>query len=401
MVARAKYVQVRSETEVIQGAEGEIWVDMTINIPNVQPLLIYQSFDSWLSWWSPDADTKISDYLKTLSVPTLQISPLEKLHINQAGSEIIDLDDDENLSQVIDSWVNQLNSFTSNNFQLVQSDVIEITEIVTEKTSDDRNLIGLLWEGENCRINKTAILHVRGKTGTPITEPLSSKLAEVYAQNNIAALVIELHRSGYGGSMESPAEMDVEDIHAFVKLLIKRGYDRIIISGQSLGSNSIMRYAVKYRHPNVIAMIHFAPTRDCANWIENHLGSENYNNLVKKATKAVEAGKGGKGLIGKPPYESMLSPQRPKVWLSWHSPEADTANLKTITEVNIPILMLCGNNDFFNDKERLNKLKEAANNSPITDIIWYEGCGHNFANFDKKAAQDVVNWLKKLEQDNC
>jgi alpha-beta hydrolase superfamily lysophospholipase len=274
--------------------------------------------------------------------------------------------------------------------------MIPVNQIITIKTSDNHSLIGLLWEDDDCRENKTIILHVRGKTGTPITEPLTSPLAEVYAKNKIATLVIELHRSGYGGSLESLAQMDVEDIHAFVQFLLKRGYTRIILSGQSLGSNSIMRYGVQYPHPNIIAMVHFAPTQDCANWLENHLGSETYNSLVKQGKKAIEDGQGNTGLIGKPPYDKMLSPHRPNAWLSWWGPDADTANLKTISEVTIPILMLCGSEDFFNDRERIDTLKAAATRSPITDIIWYEGCGHNFANFEQQAANDVVTWLNQL-----
>ena len=104
------------------------------------------------------------------------------------------------------------------------------------------------------------------------------------------------------------------------------------------------------------------------------------------------------GLIGKPPYQNMLSPHRPRAWMSWWSPEADTANLKTIAEVDIPILLLCGSKDFFNDRDRLNQLQNAATRSPLTDIIWYEGCGHNFADFEQQTAEDVVSWLNKLEQ---
>ncbi len=165
-----------------------------------------------------------------------------------------------------------------------------------------------------------------------------------------------------------------------------------------MGSNSIMRYQAQRHHPNVIALVHMAPTQDAANWLQKHIGSNTYNSLVLEARKAIEKGRGNQGLIGKPPYENMLSPHRPNSWISWWSPEADTANLKTIAKVDIPILLLCGSNDFFNDRDRLNQLQKAATNSPVTDIIWYEGCGHNFANFEQKTAEDVVCWLNKIEQ---
>ena len=146
------------------------------------------------------------------------------------------------METVVDSWLNQLEVDKTAKFQLDVTEMIPINEIISVKTSDNRSLIGLLWEDDRCQENKTIMIHVRGKTGTPITEPLTSQMAEVYLNNKIATLVIELHRSGYGGSLESAAEMDVEDIHLFVQFILKRGYTHIILSGQSLGSNSIMRY---------------------------------------------------------------------------------------------------------------------------------------------------------------
>ncbi|MDJ0842783.1 alpha/beta hydrolase [Crocosphaera sp.] len=391
--ARYQKLLEKSAPEVVEGSE-ELWVNLKVPYTDDESLLIYQSYQSWLSWWSPKAETKIFDLLTHISLPILAISPVAQITQKTKNTTIINLDKNENLSKVIDNWIEQKKELSSS--QLNSSELIQIDEIITVKTSDNRSLIGLLWEDNNCQENKTIIIHVRGKTGTPITEPLTADMAEIYVNNKIATLVIELHRSGYGGSLESLAEMDSEDINAFVKYVLNRGYTRIILTGQSLGSNSIMRYCVQYPHPNIIAMVHFAPTQDCANWLKSHVGSDDYNKLLQQAEKAITNSSENQGLIGKPPYDKMLSPSRPDAWLSWWGPNADTANLKTISQVTIPILMLCGSNDFFNDRERLDTLKNAAINSPIVDIIWYEGCGHNFANFEKKAANDVVNWLNQL-----
>lgn len=138
-----------------------------------------------------------------------------------------------------------------------------------------------------------------------ITEPLFTQLAEVYNQNQIAALVIELRRSGYGGNLQATSSMDVDDIDAFVDLLCRLGYTRIILSGQSLGSNSIMRYQVQRHHPNIIALVHMAPTQDAAKWLEQHFGRDAYNSLVLKARKAIKQGLGHQGLIGKPPFDAL------------------------------------------------------------------------------------------------
>ncbi|MGQ4649385.1 DUF1749 domain-containing protein [Lyngbya aestuarii] len=390
----------KSSSEIIAGSEGEAWIDLTLNSPSGNPFLIYQSFESWLSWWGSNADSKTSIFVESSTTPLLLITGKEVPFKISNNTNITAHLDEGNLAEVIDSWVNKLNLAAANQFELVSSDVTEPMEIVTIQTSDGSNLVGLFWENDSCRQHNTAVLHVRGKTGTPITEPLFTKLAEVYNQNNLAALVIELRRSGYGGSLEATAEMDVADIDAFVELLVERGYSRIILSGQSLGSNSIMRYQVQRHHANAIALVHMAPTRDCAEWLEQHIGSENYDSLVAEAKTAIAEGRGEQGLIGKPPYQWMLSPQRPNSWLSWWGPEADTVNSHTISQVNIPILLLCGSKDFFNDRERLNHLQKAATHSPNTKIIWYEGCGHNFAGFEQQTARDVVLWLKEVEQNN-
>ena len=397
---RYQALEQKSESEVIEGSEGEKWVDLTVNNPDYQELLIYQSFDSYLAWWGRNADTKISNFLRNLTTPLLLLHKreveFEEIERNTPDSKSYYAEDSNQCAELIESWVAELELPDNKEFQLVTSDVSPPAETVTVQTSDGSSLIGFLWEGDDSQGTQTAVLHVRGKTGTPITEPLFTKLAEVYNQNDIAALVIELRRSGYGGSMQATSSMDVDDIDAFVKLLCQRGYTRIILSGQSLGSNSIMRYQVQRRHPHVIALVHMAPTQDAANWLQKHIGMDAYNSLVSEARKAIENGVENQGLIGKPPYENMLSPHRPNSWISWWSPEADTANLKTIAHVDIPILLLCGSNDFFNDRDRLNQLKKAATRSPVTDIIWYEGCGHNFANFEQKTAEDVVSWLNKL-----
>ena len=313
---------------------------MKIPYSSEESLLIYQSYESWVSWWSPNAETRVSDLLGEMSTPILAVSPLQEINSKSINTTIINIDEHETVEIVIDSWINQLKIRERSDLKLNIAEMILVNEIITVKTSDSRSLIGLLWEDDQCWENQRIIIHIRGKTGTPITEPLTSQMAEVYLNNKIATLVIELHRSGYGGSLESVAEMDIEDIHTFVRFILKRGYTHIILSGQSLGSNSIMRYCVQYPHSHIRAMLHFAPTQDAAKWLINHLGSDAYNSLVEQAKKAIENGQGNLGLIGKPPYDQMLSPLRPNAWLSWWGPDADTANLKTISEVTIPILML-------------------------------------------------------------
>ncbi len=139
--------------------------------------------------------------------------PVGKFHGLNVGKE----EDNKQFAELIESWVSELELSNNKQFQLVTSDVSQPAETVTVQTSDGSSLIGFLWEEDDSQANQTVVLHIRGKTGTPITEPLFSKLAEVYNQNGIDVLVIELRRSGYGGSLKATSSMDVDDIRLYRK----------------------------------------------------------------------------------------------------------------------------------------------------------------------------------------
>ena len=209
---RYQALEQKSESEVIEGSEAEKWVDLTVKNHDKE-LLIYQSFDSWLSWWGRNADTKISNFLRDVQTPLLLLHQGEiefaKMEINIPGTKSCCIKDKKQIAPEIELWVSELKLANNRQFQLVKSDVSQPAETVTVQTSDGRSLVGFFWEGDDSQGTQTAVLHVRGKTGTPITEPLFTQLAEVYNQNQIAALVIELRRSGYGGSMQATSSMDV------------------------------------------------------------------------------------------------------------------------------------------------------------------------------------------------
>jgi alpha-beta hydrolase superfamily lysophospholipase len=399
-IGRDRYEAISRQTgsDVVTGADGEVWIDLTVEDSTGEPLSIYQRHSCWQAWWGRTADTRISNWLERLSIPCLQVGDTTDGYLAQGSSVQSErgkwIGEGEDVVRTMVDWVRGLSLSTANRFDLPQSDVTAPLEIATVQTADGSDLVGLLWETRLNSARETAVLHVWGKTGTPITEPLFATMAERYNSAGLGAMVIELRRSGYGGSLRSPAEWDVEDIDAHVETLLARGYRHIVLSGISLGSNSIMRYQAQRCRPEVIALVHMAPTQDCAVWLQQHIGKEAYDDLVTQAETAFNAGRGESGLIGQPPYQWMLSPLRPRAWLSWNGPAADTANLKTIVEIDIPILLMCGSNDFFNDRERLDRLKNAAIKSPVTDIIWYEDCGHNFAGFQRRAADDVVHWLR-------
>ena len=177
-----------------------------------------------------------------------------------------------------------------------------------------------------------------------------------------------------------------------------------MLAGASMGSLSIGRYQSMRQHPNVAALAHLMPTADCPEWFRAAAGDEDYEKAVAVATEAVAQGRGAEVLIDidvrQPPPSLFASyfrwTQRAASWLSWWGPDADSRNSRHIANAKLPILLLAGTDDSYNDKARFAELKAAASDAPSVDEIWYQHVDHGLAGVETRVAQDLIAWLRKV-----
>ncbi len=66
-----------------------------------------------------------------------------------------------------------------------------------------------------------------------------------------------------------------------------------------------------------------------------------------------------------------------------------------IAAADVPLLLLSGTTDNYNDAERFAQLKGAAANAPSVDEIWYEDVDHGLAGVELKVAGDLLEWLNR------
>ena len=230
-------------------------------------------------------------------------------------------------------------------------------------------------------------------------------MAVELAQARTAVLAVELRRSGWAGHETSVLDNDAEDLAAWSAWLVDAGLDRIVLAGASIGSITVGRYLSVSADPKVVAIAHLRPTAECAEWFSKAAGEGAYQDAVEQARQAIAEGRGDSELIDvdvrQPPpnrYGGRFRwTQRAASWLSWWGPDADSSNLAHIANARVPVLLLSGTADSYNDEARFAELKNAAVNAPSVSEVWYPGIDHGLAGAERQTARDILAWLQKTD----
>ena len=371
-------------------------MDTRIDIFAAERPSITQQAAPFLSWWGPQTALMPADLTSQLAGPVdIDSANLALLPAAYDGLPSLQLDSSGQPELLAEHLVERVAAGGA----VASRPTLEMVHA----QSGPEELFGFLWESPDGNNSQTAILLVHGLTSSPLS-PLFLTMAPLLAQHNVAVLANEMRRSGWAGHETALLEYDAEDIDAWVKFLLERGYQRIVLAGASIGSISVGRYQSVVAHPNVVALAHLMPTADCADWFRRGVGDAVYADTVKQAENAVADGRGDVELIDvdlrQPPpnkYGGRFRwTQRAASWLSWWGPEADSVNSIHIANARIPLLLLSGTEDSYNDEARFAQLKAAATNAPSVDEIWYPGIDHGLVGVETQVAKDLCAWLQKV-----
>ena len=375
-----------------QGAGMDYRIDC---LTDAGPLITMQA-GAFLAWWSPQSLTRLSHVWQKTVVPTLIFAELEselpeflREDSSDAHSVGRHYGAREQLLDLLGEGVWHLNGDPVDNTGL------ELVNIDTE----DRSLYGFMWSPANID-SDVAVLLMHGLTSSP-TSSLFLKMAPVLAQE-VNVLAMESHRSGWSGHETALLDDELQDFDGWIDYLIARGIKRVVLAGASMGSLSAARYQSIRQHPNVVGIAHLMPTADCPEWFRAAAG-EPYDEAVAAAEAAVADGDGETYLVDvdirQPPPSLSRGrfrwTQRAASWLSWWGPDADSYTIEHIAAADVPLLLLSGTTDNYNDAERFAELKGAAANAPSVDEIWYEDVDHGLAGVELKVAGDLLEWLNR------
>ena len=282
--------------------------------------------------------------------------------------------------------------------------------VITLITDDGAHVPALLMHpasGINTH-NPGVVIHHGGPGG----HPARGCCAPRWAGEHLAGLgytvvsPLSRHSSGRdaGTYRTEPFETATLDVKAAVDFLDTLGAQDIILAGHSLGSIRVSSYMVDTQDARVKAMVHYAPTRDMADWMRANMGEDRYLAVVDKMSRMVAEGRGDEMTIEvyepsppAPPGNESASVMTARNWLNWWGPAALTSNSVALSQIALPQLLLSGDEDTFVTIPYMEKLKAAAVKAPRVDLRWYEGgIGHLFEGARAEASRDTSDWLAEI-----
>jgi len=265
-------------------------------------------------------------------------------------------------------------------------------EQVTLTTRDGARLNGIFYRpAANPR--QTAILLVHGFGGNFYGEYFPV-LAKVAAEQGYSSLALNM-RDHDTGPKTSDFAGNEADIAAAVGYLRERSYSRLVLLGQSMGTNRVLYYQAAAGDPNVVATVLVSGPGNLFDWNVWQFGRKKAQATVDEALAMQAAGQETQlmvvdlGPLGKALYT-------PRYLLSLRGPNAQSDPYQNIAKVTNPILIVQGKADKLIEPGIGDRLRRAAGRSAKIDLIDVEGAKHTFDGQEAILAERILAWLKEV-----
>ena len=239
---------------------------------------------------------------------------------------------------------------------------------------------------------KTALLLVHGFGGN-FYEGYFPQLAKAVAEEGYASLALNMRDHDAGPKVSDFADSEA-DIAAGTAYLRGLGYSRLVLLGQSIGTNRVLYYQAASGDPSIVATILVAGPGNLFQWNVWQFGRENAEATVNEALALQTAGRENQlmlidlGPLGKALYT-------PRYLLSLRGPNARSDPYQNIKKVKNPVLIVQGKADELVEPGIAQQLKQAATSSRKVDLITLEGADHSFREREAVLAQRILAWLKE------
>jgi pimeloyl-ACP methyl ester carboxylesterase len=267
-----------------------------------------------------------------------------------------------------------------------------LAEQVALRTPDGTLLNGVLYR-PSANQHPTAILLVHGFGGNFYNEyfPL---LAEQAAERGYTSLALNMRDHDAGPKVSDFADNGA-DIATGVAFLQKLGYSRLVLLGQSMGTNRVLYYRAAAGDPSIVATVLVSAPGNLFEWNVWQFGRKKAQATVDEALAMQAAGQENQlmlvdlGPLGKALYT-------PRYLLSLRGPSARSDPYRNIQKVTTPILIVQGKADKLIEPDIGERLRRAAPRSAKVDLIYLEGADHTFKKQEALLSERVLAWLKEV-----
>jgi alpha-beta hydrolase superfamily lysophospholipase len=292
-------------------------------------------------------------------------------------------------------------------------------ELVRTFTEDGLELHGLFCSPVDREANGMALLHVPGFTGNFYEEKIVDYIAERVTKRGCAFLAVNTRGHDYlsgfirktdsgityvqiGGAYEIFEEC-IFDVKAWIDFLQGRGYSRVILEGESLGTLKTVFYEHQTQDERVRGVVLISPV--------DHIGLQRmatggkYDEAINIARQMIEHGKSDELMprvycplwrfsISAKSYINAFGPNTKSGIFNFHDPNARFEELSTI---KCPMLATYGTirEAVVDNKveEALSIIKRRAKSSKRCDTAIIRDAPHNYLGREEELSETIGNWI--------
>jgi pimeloyl-ACP methyl ester carboxylesterase len=274
--------------------------------------------------------------------------------------------------------------------------------IVQIKTPDNLWLHALHLHAPN---SKTIFLNIHGTASNFYEEYFIEVLTEKLAYQGISMLSTNNRGTGVydawqgnGAAVEKFSDCLI-DIDSWIEFALEQGYEKIIFSGHSLGTEKITYYMIRGKHAGKIsALVLLAPATSPGS---EPLLVQDYEKKLEHARTLVQEGK-GKVFLDRNAYGGIM-PKSAESYVDFSdlNPEFDDAlpfhkkHLPSFAKIKIPILAVIGDQEEYTVipiTEALDLIRKENSNGKTVQI---SNCDHDFQKNEEKLSEVLIRFLSE------
>jgi pimeloyl-ACP methyl ester carboxylesterase len=265
------------------------------------------------------------------------------------------------------------------------------SELVTLHAADGVRLQGIVFRASKPRASAALLVH--GYAGN-FYEAYFPKLTDAAVQAGYDTLALNMRDHDAGPKKYSFTDNQA-DIAAGAAYLHELGHKRIVLLGQSMGTNRVLYYQASSGDPDIAATVLVSGVGDLFEWNVWQFGREKAQSVVDEALKLQRSGREEElmlidlGPLGKALYTA-------RYLLSLRGPDRLSNPYQNLAKVKNPILIVQGTTDKFIQKDVGQRLQMAASAGSAAVFVSIEGAGHGFENYESVLSDKVLAWLNTV-----
>jgi pimeloyl-ACP methyl ester carboxylesterase len=265
------------------------------------------------------------------------------------------------------------------------------SELVTLRATDGVRLQGIVFHAS--KPHSSALLLVHGYAGN-FYEAYFPKLADAAARAGYDTLSLNM-RDHDAGPKKSSFTDNQADIAAGAAYLHDLGHKRIVLLGQSMGTNRVLYYQAASGDPDIAATVLVSGLGDLFEWNAWQFGKEKAQAVVDEALQLQRGGREDElmvvdlGPLGKALYTA-------RYLLSLRGPDRLSNPYQNLAKVKNPILIVQGTADKLIQENIGRRLQMAAPTASPAVLVNIEGASHGFENYESALSDKVLGWLNTV-----